>query len=424
MMKIIFDSNAKEKTKISNDIKKALDNIPSLESLLDIPIVVFQDGVNGSYYVKCSLSAEIARSLCDTNAKLDYSRSESFRANRELYTSSKTYLKMVEDAAGGREFNDIIVEYNGDYEPTHPLKIWGGQHRINALTQSESSASRYHGFRIYFDLDKKQRTDLALVSNTNISVSNDTFDRMIEETIFGDKLRRWCQEVGFLGGTEDFPDVGSRSNTISVKKARSFIVNFFRGREKSKSLSPSDLDKNYYTPYLVETGVSIDPEYRRIMDKYDILTDKLLKKAGKRFLSLHNAQSKAVLDKETNVKNSKAYRNKALVESVLCGWSYVSGLLQSHKKRLENHFKIPRVNRSIPDPLSAEEMSKYKHDSDAVTYRGLGTRSSVKDRQRIAQLFLAKSSQENAIFDRKFINMAVSTVVGLITLSKGYTVND
>ena len=102
----------------------------------------------------------------------------------------------------------------------------------------------------------------------------------------------------------------------------------------------------------------------------------------------------------------------------------MSGLLQSHKKRLENHFKIPRVNRSIPDPLSAEEMSKYKHDSDAVTYRGLGTRSSVKDRQRIAQLFLAKSSQENAIFDRKFINMAVSTVVGLITLSKGYTVND
>ena len=45
-------------------------------------------------------------------------------------------------------------------------------------------------------------------------------------------------------------------------------------------------------------------------------------------------------------------------------------------------------------------MSVFKHDSDLPTYRGLGTRSSVKDRQRIAQLFLAKSCEDNVCFDK------------------------
>lgn len=420
-MKIIFDENAIKKENVEKSVNEFLHKIVTLEQTHNMPIVIFQDGVNGSYYIKCSIQAEIAANSCDTNAKLDFSNTESFRANRELLLKNQTYLKMEADAGSGREFNDIIVEYNTNYEADKPLKIWGGQHRISAISKLGSQPNRFHGFRIYFNLNKNQRTEVALISNTNISVSNDTFDRMIEETIFGDQLRTWCQKVGFFKVNEDFPDVGSRSERISVKKARSFIVNFYLGNKLGKQIQSIELDKNIYEPYLVETGINIDQNYKKIIEENDILNDKNLLKAGARFLSLHNAQHRAVKDKETKVNDNKGFRNKAMIESVLCGWSFIAGLLQSHKSRLENHFKIPKTSNKIPDPLNAGEMSNYKHDSDSATYRGLGTRSALKDRQRIAQLFLAKSSFDNVIFDKTFLNKAVSTVVGLITLSKGYT---
>ena len=65
-------------------------------------------------------------------------------------------------------------------------------------------------------------------------------------------------------------------------------------------------------------------------------------------------------------------------------------------------------------------MSSYKHDQDQPTYRGLGTRSSTMDRQRVAQLFLAKSCQDNVLIDKKLMNKAVSQTIGLIALAKGY----
>jgi hypothetical protein len=84
--------------------------------------------------------------LCDLNAKLDPSKPESYRANRQLLKKNHTYLKMVEDAKKGREFNDIIVEYNTSDEPDKPLKVWGGQHRISAISEAANQSNRYHGF--------------------------------------------------------------------------------------------------------------------------------------------------------------------------------------------------------------------------------------------------------------------------------------
>ena len=156
------------------------------------------------------------------------------------------------------------------------------------------------------------------------------------------------------------------------------------------------------------------------MDKYDVLNDPELLTAGNRFLALHNAQYRAVTDPKTKIPNRKGYRSKAFVESVLCGWSYVAGLLQTHPDRLTNHYRIPKTSAKIPDPLNAVEMSKYKHDKDDPTYRGLGTRSATTDRQRVAQLFLAKSLEENVLIDQKFMDKAVSQVIGLQSLSQGY----
>lgn len=420
-MKIIFDEKAKSNTKVKNLVLQFLNEVPTLEGKLDMPTIIFQDGVNNSYYIKCSILANIASSLFDLGAKLDVSSPEGFRANRELLLTHNTYLKMKKDAEDGREFNDIIVEYNREYNKSKPLKVWGGQHRIYAISEAKDKSNRYHGFRIYFNLSKSQRTEVALISNTNMSVSDDTFDRMLEETMFGNGLRKWSQKVGFLKTKEDFPDVRSKSEKITVKLARSFIVNFYIGKQRGSQLKTEDLDKNVYEPYLTETGVIIDPKYNEIMEplKEKLLDDKLLLEAGKRFLALHNAQYRAVKDNPKKIKNRKAFRNKAFVESVLCGWSYVAGLLQSDPKRLKNHYKIPKTTSKIPDPLNSDEMSKFKHDSDPSTYRGLGTRSSLKDRQRLAQVFLTKSFEPDCIFDKQFLDKAVSIAVGLIYLKRG-----
>ncbi len=428
MPTIIFDENAEKNNETEKLVIAFHGIVTTLETKQQMPVIIFQDGASGSYYLKCSLLASDAASLCDLDAKLDVKGTDSYRANRQLFLKHLTFQRMAADAIKGREFNDIIVEYNTEYNPNTPLKVWGGQHRIKAISNAHTKSNRYHGFRIYFNLNKEQRNEVALISNTNIAVSNDTFDRMIEETLFGGVLRKWCQKVGFLESKEDFPDIGSRSEKITVKKARSFVVNFYLGQERGKKLSSADLDRNVYEPYLAESGVkasasqeiTVDATYQAIMDKHDILNDDELLKAGKHFLVLHNAQYKAVSDPKSKIKKNKGYKNKAFVESVLCGWSYVAGLLQTHPKRLENHYKVPKTSSKIPDPLNAEEMSKYKHDKDKATYRGLGTRSALKDRQRIAQLFLYKSLEENVLIDQKVMDKAVSQVIGLLSLSQGY----
>jgi len=423
-MEIIFDHNADKNNKIEKSIEKFLSKVQTLEKKLKIPIVIFQDGVNNSYYIKCSIFTSVVWNLFDFDARLTIDSPESFRANRELLLNNKTYLKMKEDAMDGREFNDIIVEFNSSYNPAKPLKIWGGQHRAHAILEAKNDKERYHGFRIFFDLEKKQRAELALISNTNISVSTDTFDRMLEETMFGDVLRKWCQKIGFLSSSEDFPDVGSKSDKITVKLARSFIVNYYSGKDQGMKIKIDEIDKNVYEPYLVQTGVIIDPNYKKIIEEYgnNILVDKDLLEAGKAYNKLHKTQQNAVKN-NPNIQNRKSFRNKALVESVICGWSYVVGLLQCNKGRLKNLYNISNTSSKILDPLNAQEMSKFKHDSDPPTYRGLGTRSSLKDRQRVAQVFLARSLYGTQILDKKLLNKAVSQVVGLLTMKKGYVPN-
>lgn len=364
-MEILFDKHAIFDSVIEDNVNEFLQRVHTIEEEHNMPIVVFQDGMNGSYYIKCSLLASLVEKLCDLNAKLDYLSPESFRANRQLLVNNKTYKKMVEDAKQGREFNDIIVEYNTEYDPEKPLKVWGGQHRTNAIRTSINNIDRYHGFRVFFRLSTIQRTELALISNTSITVSNDTFDRMVEETKFGDKLRKWCQAIGLLELNEDFPDSSQGSERISVKLARDFIVNYYLGKEKGAAIQASDIDKNIYEPYTVSTGVTVDHEYAKFMGQQDILSDPQLLEAGKNFALLHKAQYNAVV-KLGSKENRKSYRNKALVESVLCGWSYVSGLLQLHPQRLANHYKLPRINSKVLDPLNSREMSEFKHDSDLV----------------------------------------------------------
>ena len=418
-MNAVFDQYAAQDNTVTEAVRDFLSRIPSLEASQNNKIIIHQDGVERSYYIRCCLLSEAVSHLLDLDARLIPESQDSFRANRELLTTHKAFLRMSQDATSGREFNDIIVEYNTAYSPEKPLKVWGGQHRSKAIQIAlKKDVSRYHGFRVYFCLTKEQRSALALVSNTNINISNDLFDRQLEETLIGPYLRQWCERVGLLSQNEDLPDAGSRAERITTQAGRTFVVNFFLGKERGAKINDEQLDRNFYEPYLCQSGV-LDEHYSSIVATYgdNLWSDPSLEQAGKAFSELNKAQSEAI---RGSTINRKGFRTKALTLSVLPAWAYVSGLLQTHPARLHNHLALPKPAKSAPDPLNALEMSRYKHDEDPPTYRGLGNRSSMQDRQRMAQLFLARSLDPEATFERKLLDRAVSQLRGLRSLSKGY----
>ncbi len=94
--------------------------------------------------------------------------------------------------------------------------------------------------------------------------------------------------------------------------------------------------------------------------------------------------------------------------------------MHSKQNRLQIHNTIPPLRFGAVEPLNNIELSNFKHDQDPSTYRGLGARSDVKEGQRIAQVFLARSLAQNSPIDKTLLNKAVSRVVGLKALSKGY----
>ena len=420
-MEIRFDKNATENQEVKDAVKTFLNNVDTAEKENNIPVFIYQDGVKNSYYIRCAISADTMSRVISLDARLDPQGGETFRGNRELLLRHNTFLRMKADAENKREFSDIIAEYVTSYIPEKPLKVWGGQHRSKAIIDVylKKKVSRYHGFRIYFCLSKQQRTELAMISNTNIAVSNDIFDRQLEETFMGPYLRRWCTRVGLLKPDEDFPDVGSHSERISTQIARSFVVNYFKGKHRGDRLDGGQLDKTSYDPYLCQSGIILDEEYRKLTEEMGskLWSDKGLLEAGKAFAGLHQAQYEAIKNSKTDYKN---FRLKALIPSVSSAWSYVAGLLQSHPARLQVHLTVPQPPKGVPDPLNAAEMAKFRYYQDFDTNPGLGTRSTLKDRQRMAQVFLARTIDPESTLDKKLLSSAVNQVAALKFFSRGY----
>ena len=161
---------------------------------------------------------------------LDPEEQAEYRANREIVEDHAAYEKMKEDAIARRTFSNLVAEFTLSFDEEHPLKIIGGQHRFSAIQEALAAGiDEYHGLKIYFDLDADQRLDVQLISNTNIAVSTDLFDRM-QETLTGPKLRDWCQAVGFLDAGQDFADKRDRARPVTVRAVRTFITSYYRGR--------------------------------------------------------------------------------------------------------------------------------------------------------------------------------------------------
>lgn len=422
-MEINFDKSAPRNQEVEATVKTFLSDVDTAEKAKNAPVFVYQDGVKKSYYIRCAISGETMSRIVSLDARLNPESGDTFRDNRELLLANNTFLRMKADAENEREFNDIIAEYITSYMPGKPLKVWGGQHRSRAILDAflSKKVSRYHGFRVYFCLSKEQRAELALVSNTSIAASNDLFDRQLEEAFMGPFLRRWCAKVGLLKPKEDFLDAGSRAEGLTTQAARSFIVNYFRGKKTGEQLIGDELDRNVYEPYLCQSGIVLDEEYRKLVEQKGsaLWAEEGLMEAGKAFARLHKAQIEAIKKSKTNYKS---FRMKALTVSVLSAWSYVAGLLRTHPSRLQVHLAVPQPPKGSPDPLNADEMSKFKHFQDPEAHRGLGTRSTLRDRQRMAQVFLARTIGPELTLDKKLLNQAVNQATALRFFSKGYTV--
>lgn len=213
-------------------------------------LMLLTDKRTGAQFCECHIHGSTLVQYGTTESPLDPEEQSEYKANRNIRLNNPAFIKMQEDAKLSRSFSNIVAEYTRAFDPEHPLKIVGGQHRFKAIEEALSDGvDEIHGIKVYFDLDTSQRMDVQLISNTNIAISSDLFDRM-QETTQGPHLRDWCQKAGILDKGQDFADQYVRGGPIAVRMARSFITNYFHG----KALDDKKFATSNTMPMLCPTG--------------------------------------------------------------------------------------------------------------------------------------------------------------------------
>ncbi len=71
---------------------------------------------------------------------------------------------------------------------------------------------------------------------------------------------------------------------------------------------------------------------------------------------------------------------------------------------MTRHFRLSEITNT--DPLNAAILAKGRHKTDPENYRGLGTRTDVKDRGRLTELFFLQAEKGNGI-NKKLVDLAV-----------------
>lgn len=383
---------------------KFYDSIDTLQKKLNQKLILHHDKKTDAIYTVCDISAQTLIDNMDIDAPIDPDFQAQFRANRDFRPHDQTYIKMVEDSKQGRQFSDIVIEYDTKHEsPERPLKILGGQHRSQAIKESLPTINRYHGVRVYFNLNKDKRTELYIVSNTNIDVPSDLLDRLEEQGMLPpNKLREFAWEIGLLEVGQDFSErKATEEDDIPVRTIRTFIINFYDGKNYKGDFDNEPIIPELCTPRVNDEGSA---KYKMIYNQ--IRENKIksfkeqpdLLEAGKNFVKLHKKQFQTINAKKIKGKNE--FRSKALTPSIISAWAFAAGVLQGEKIRLEKLYLLPEKSGTT-DPLNVEVLRTSKlEDIDSPTYRGLGTRSSPSERGKILKLFLYYSRAKKDKIDR------------------------
>jgi hypothetical protein len=363
-------------------------------------IFVLRDELTGAAFTECHVIAKTIVENGTTDVPLDPDESPEYRANRDVVTSHSAFERMQEDAIGGRKFSNIVCEYSP--QKAKPLEIIGGQHRFEAISEAIADKGEVnHGLKVYFALNKEQRLDVQVISNTNIAVPTDLLDRMYA-TIEGTDLREWCQTCGLLEKGQDFADFGKRGNPMTVKEARTFIVNYFLG----KAIPSEKFEHIETSPEVVESGKRDPKIWVQIKkDNPNLWSDIGLLRAGKEFAGLIQSQVEFHRDPKTKkLKGGPDQIHKTKNIALLAAWAFLAGTLQVNSTRLERHYGLAKANSK--DPLRADLLVKGRHHTDSESYRGLGFRSDAKERGRFAQLFWLQAEKGSG-FTAAMIDTAI-----------------
>lgn len=291
-----------------------------------------------------------------------------------------------------------MVEYDTSYRIKKPLKVYGGQHRLRAIEKAKDvKGSVFHGVRVYFDLSREQKVEIATVNNTSIAVPNDLLDRMREQ-LLGSELRDWCQSVGLLEKGEDFADRRS-PDTPTVRIARTLLVNFYRGMDAKEN--------DFHQPIVCKSG-GIDEDYMEVRKRVTWSETRLIE-MGKQFARLHKVQRETVANREED--NYAEFARKAISLTVVASWAYAAGIFQRNPEHLQTHYAIPDSIPAPNDPLNAKALSLARlKGTDPDTYRGLGTRSNSRELGRMLEVFLvlaAKASKKR--ITKELANAAIQS---------------
>ena len=389
----------KPESQIKHLVEDFLKKFNILELNFGSQLILHFDKKSSAYYFCCHLDGQTLMSKCDLEASIDNDEDdENYKLNRDITEDKSAYKIMEQDAAKGRSFEDLVLEYDTSYRERKPLKVYGGQHRIKAITTTISkSTDIFHGVRIYFNLSRDQKVEIATVNNTSIAVPNDLLDRM-QEQLIGSELRDWCQGVGLLESGHDFAD--KRSPTVpTVRIARTLIVNYFKGLNVSRS--------DFHQPVVCKSGGS-DEDYDKIRGKVKWDNKELLE-MGKQFARLHLLQRERVNEREDD--SNAEFARKALSLSVVASWSYAAGLFQKNPEHLKHHYSLPDSVSPPLDPLNAKALSEARLKGvDSDTYRGLGTRNDASELGRMLEVFvvLATRATQKQI-TKKLANAAIQS---------------
>jgi hypothetical protein len=367
-------------------------------------LVLLKDNMTGAQYCECHILASKLVTLSTINAPLDPSQ-PGYKANRQLLTTEPAFIRMKEDALKKRTFSNIVTEYVPGTDL--PLKIIGGQHRIEAIRHAvQNQIDELQGVKVYFELDMRQRLDVQEISNTNLDISGAWLDRL-KETYRGSSLRDWCQDVGLLKEGQDFSDKTGRGK-FSVHLARTFVANFYGG----KLIDTKDFNHTETTPILYKAGRDETAWDEFLSEHPDIYKDKELKTAGKEFARLVAAQRKAF----TGQTGSADSMEKALNAAVLSAWAYSAGMYQKNVQRLKRHYSLADVTAS--DPLNAKALAGGKHKTDQSNYRGLGYRTDARERAQMVELFNILAERDVKINSGN-VKAAISLYFGKKNLLEG-----
>lgn len=364
---------------------------------------LFRDRKTGALYAECHVRADKLIALGTVDVALDPDKSEDYRANRNLVDDHAAYAQMLTDAAQQRSFSNLVCEFvDGD---DLPLQVIGGQHRFHAIQEAcQEGINELHGVKVYFGLDKEQRLDVQVISNTNISVSKDLLDRMYE-TVAGSELRDWCQSCGLLDIGQDFADKKERGKPLTVKSARTFIANFYEGLSKSNE----KFDTVSTTPLTIKSGIRNPKGWDETkIANPSWASDPALLEAAKNYAILRGNQEAFYVDSKTGKfkPGSADSRDKANNDAVLAAWAYVAGLLQVDKEKLKSHFALGESKKG--EPLKADVLGKGRHVTDPEAYRGLGYRTDPQERGRFVELFWLQAEKASGI-SAPLVKAAVET---------------